>query len=173
MVEISFEMRESGVRKTLRLTMAVAAAAAISSLSVGNAHAQDGGRLSRILSPAVCGLQINLLGNNNQQTVTCNENSTPTPPPSGGGLTGFDTEFGNATVQPGEVAIATATCPNGKAPTGGGFSENPGDSWQVTASEIQPGVGPGSSGWTAIAKNTGSGPQTLTAGVVCYNGTTA
>ncbi|MGW7422953.1 hypothetical protein ACWGJB_23385 [Streptomyces sp. NPDC054813] len=109
------------------------------------------------------------------QSINCSQSASATgatPPPSGNGLTGFDYEVGSATAQPGEVAVATAICPAGKTPTGGGFSTASGDSWQVTGSEFQPGIVPNPSGWAVFAKNTGSGPQTLTAEVVCYNGVT-
>ncbi|MGW7539654.1 hypothetical protein ACWGKQ_00805 [Streptomyces sp. NPDC054770] len=109
------------------------------------------------------------------QNINCSQSASATgttPPPSGSGLAGFDHEFGSATAQPGEVAIASAICPNGKTPTGGGFRVASGDSWQVTASAFQAGVVPNPSGWTVVAKNTGSGPQTLTAEVICYNGVT-
>lgn len=113
---------------------------------------------------------------NGNQNINCSQSASATgttPPTSSNGLTGFDVEYGSATAQPGEVAFANATCPAGKTPTGGGFSGSFGDSWQVNSSQLALGVVPNPNGWSVSAKNTGSGPQTLTAQVVCYNGVTS
>ncbi|WP_330306073.1 MULTISPECIES: hypothetical protein [unclassified Streptomyces] len=167
-----------------RISTICAAAAATMLLGGTAAHADsDGGLLGLGLlntpSITLACFPAGQVGQGNSSTgnqnISCSQSASATgttPPPSDSGLTGFDHEFGSATAQPGEVAIASAICPNGKTPTGGGFRVASGDSWQVTASVFQPGIVPNPSGWSVFAKNTGSGPQTLTAEVICYNGVT-
>jgi hypothetical protein len=172
------------VKPAKRISTICAAVAAATLLGGTAAHAEgDGGLLGLGLlntpSITLACFPAGQVGQGNSingnQNINCSQSASATgttPPPGGNGLAGFDFELGSATAQPGEVAIATATCPSGKTPTGGGFSAASGDSWQVTASEFQSTPVPSPSGWTVIAKNTGSGPQTLTAEVICYNGVT-
>ncbi|MEW2135156.1 hypothetical protein AB0892_00880 [Streptomyces sp. NPDC005409] len=112
------------------------------------------------------------------QNVNCSQSASATgttPPPSDSGLTGYEQVFASDTAGPGEEAVAVAQCPAGKTATGGGWSEQQGssDSWEIIADQPWLSVPGDRSGWAAIARNTGTGPQTFFVFAVCYNGTPA
>lgn len=166
-----------------RISVICAAATAAVLLGGTAAHADgDGGLLGLGLlntpSITLACFPAGQVGQGNSfegnQNVNCSQSASSTgttPPANSSGLTGFEVVSADDTAAPGEQAEAVAFCPAGKAPTGGGIDTSRNDSWKVTRDTVGVGFVGGSSGWQAQATNTGSGPQTLTVTVVCYNGT--
>jgi hypothetical protein len=123
-------MREITMRKMRRITTALISAAALTMLGAGGAQAD--GLLGDVLSPLVCGLQNNVVGNNNQisQAGTCHQAATTSTTP--GGITGYEViRFGSFNAaNGGGVSSGIMRCPTGKRVLSGGVdvtSGNPND----------------------------------------------
>ncbi|MFF7994590.1 hypothetical protein ACFZDG_33015 [Kitasatospora xanthocidica] len=164
---------------------ALCAAVAVAALLGGTpAHAQgDGGLLGLGLlntpSITLACFPSGQVGQGNTSTGTQNvgcsqsASATGTTPSGDNGLTGRQVVNSNATGGPGELVEASVRCPAGTVVTGGGFSTAPDSSWDIKSSAavefpVTPGGGDG--GWSAIARNTGTGNQTLYVYAVCFPG---
>ncbi|MCX5377348.1 hypothetical protein [Streptomyces sp. NBC_00091] len=137
-------------------------------MSVSTAHA-DGGLLSGILSPVVCGLQTNVNGNNNQvaQGGTCEQTATPTPP-NGGGITGYQViPIDTVTLGPNQSAGRGAFCPAGKRALSGGVVPT---TTGTSGLEVN-WSGPNADGtrWEVAVDNEGDQEETVTFYIVCAN----
>ncbi|MGW7453483.1 hypothetical protein [Streptomyces sp. NPDC054787] len=157
------------MRNALRyMATTTVAIAALSSVSLGSASADDG-LLSGLLSPLVCGLQNNVNGDHNHVTQggTCHQSSTSTPP-ANGAITGYERVFvGVFDLLPGERAIANGFCPAGKrALSGGAYPDGGGSTEGLRVNYSAPGA---DGSWPMEVTNEG---PTRVAGsfyVICAN----
>ncbi|MFJ8628404.1 hypothetical protein ACIRD3_36960 [Kitasatospora sp. NPDC093550] len=162
---------------------ALCAAVAVAALLGGTpAHAQgDGGLLGLGLlntpSITLACFPSGQVGQGNSftgtQNVGCSQSAsaTSTTPSGNGGLTGRQTVSSSATGGPGELVIAGVSCPAGTVVTGGGYATDLNSSWDVKSSSVvEVPVTPanGDGGWSAVARNTGTGSQTLYVYAVCF-----
>lgn len=156
------------MRRTLRSMLTVAATvAAVGGLGVGNAHADD--VLSGLLSPLVCGLQNNVNGDHNQvsQGATCHQSSTPAPPTSGGGITGYEViQFDTVTLSNSTATRREGSCPAGKRALSGGATTT---GYFVTGQVIESGPTAGGTGWIVGVSNDAPTPVTWNLYIVCAN----
>jgi hypothetical protein len=184
--QAAHQIEDSRVKPAKRTITTCTAVAAALLLGGSPAHAEgEGGLLGTSLldSPSItlaC-FPAGQVGQGNSftgtQNINCNQSASATgttPPPSGNGLTGHERVSASQTVEPGATAEPFAVCPEGKAVTGGGFSTGEvGNSWELRSSQANQrprGLeDPLETGWVAVATNTGTGPQTLTAHAVCYD----
>ncbi|MEV6956748.1 hypothetical protein [Streptomyces sp. NPDC051183] len=117
------------MNRNLGIATLLTAVLGASAIGAGSAHAQDPvSILSGLISPLLCGAVHQNNGDNNtvkgNQTVNCNQTgASNTPPPNGGGITGY-------TIVPAEQQCSqdvffcsvTAICPEGTRVTGGGWN---------------------------------------------------
>lgn len=155
--------RENDVRKMSRFAASLVGAAVLTMTGVGTAQAD--GLLDDLLSPLVCGLQNNVMGNNNQvgQSGRCHQTASTTP--GGGGVT-TQQYFGNTqTIAPGQTVDAVASCPDGMVATGGGYQGS--DGFRPTSESYLAQTNESPHSWTVSGVNEGPGNAFMTPLVIC------
>ncbi|MGW7454375.1 hypothetical protein [Streptomyces sp. NPDC054787] len=157
------------MRKMSRIAASLVSAAVLTMTGAGTAQAD--GLLGDLLSPLVCGMQNNVMGNNNHvsQSGTCDQTAAPTPGNGGGGgVTGAQQYVGQAVqIAPGQSGGAVANCPAGKVATGGGYQGST-DFRPTSESYLQATNEPPTS-WTVSGVNEGTQPASLLPVVICVD----
>lgn len=152
-----------------RIAASLVSAAVLTMTGAGTAKAD--GLLGDVLSPLVCGLQNNVMGNNNHvsQSGTCDQTASPTPGNGGGGGVTGTQQYQGPTVEiaPGQSGGSIAPCPDGKVATGGGYQSSNG--FRATSESYIPTTTESPHSWTVFGVNEGSQPVLLTPIVICVD----